>query len=290
MKSNSQTGLPHIGFHASIAGGFSNAIAEAIAFGCEVIQIFTKSNRQWNASALNKEDLLKYHQARNASGLSLVFGHSGYLINLASDSPEVLQKSRESLLLELERSEALQLPFLVLHPGAAKSRGEKEALDMVLDSLEWVFARTTSPTRVALEVTAGAGTVLGSKIEQLAYLLDNSPSSQRLSVCLDTCHLFASGYDIRTPEGIDSFLKQFKKLISWERVDAVHLNDSVSGLSSRKDRHAVLGEGDIGWGCFKTLMRHPDFQKKPLCLETPPGGEGRPNDVMTLKKLKAARA
>jgi deoxyribonuclease-4 len=155
--------------------------------------------------------------------------------------------------------------------------------------LEWVFARTESPTRVALEATAGAGTVLGSKIEQLAYLLDNSPSSKRLSVCLDTCHLFASGYDLRSPDGIEKFLRLFKKLIDWGRVDAVHMNDSMFGLGARKDRHAPVGEGEIGWECFKTIMRHPDFASKPLCLETPSGGEGRPNDIVALRKLKVAR-
>jgi deoxyribonuclease-4 len=144
-KTRQNTMTHRVGFHASIAGGFSNAIAEAEAFGCEIIQIFTKGNRQWGASAIDASDLKNYHAARRSSELSMVFGHSGYLINLASDNPEVLQKSRESLLLELERSASLELPFLVLHPGAAKSRGEQEALDMVIESLEWVFARTESP-------------------------------------------------------------------------------------------------------------------------------------------------
>jgi deoxyribonuclease-4 len=278
-----------VGFHASITGGFSHAIAEGEAFGCEVIQIFTKSNRQWHASPIDPKELERYHAAREKSLISTIFGHSGYLINPAADNPDVLQKSRDSLLLELNRSAQLKLPFLVLHPGAAKSQSEEAALKAVIESLEWVFARTDSPTKIALEVTAGSGTVLGSKLEQIAWLLDNAPSTDRLAVCLDTCHLFASGYDFRTAADIEKFLKTFKKLIPWKRVAAVHMNDSQGDLGCRKDRHETLGNGRIGWECFQTIMRHPDFAELPLCMEIPPGGEGRPNDVVALKKLKAAR-
>jgi len=277
-----------VGFHATTAGGLHNAIIEGDKFGCEVVQIFTKNNLQWSAKPLSEVELKRYHDARASSKIESVFGHTGYLINLAATNPETLQKSRESLLLELERSQQLGLPFLVLHPGAAKERTPEEGLKMVIESLEWVFERTKSKTLVALEATAGAGTILGSTIEQLAYLLDNSPSSSRLAICLDTCHLFASGYDLRTQTDLEKFLKAFKKLIDWKRVVCVHINDSVGDLGSKLDRHAVLGEGKIGWELFERLMRHPDFAEIPLCMEIPPGEE-RINDERMLKKLKAAR-
>ena len=277
-----------VGFHATTAGGHYKGIEEGDAFGCEVIQIFTKNNLQWDAKPIGKTELEQYREAKKNSPMTEIFGHSGYLINLAATNPETLKKSRESLALELERGAQLELPFLVLHPGAAKERTAKEGLNAVIESLEIVFAKTSSPTLVALEVTAGAGTILGSSIEQLAYLLDHTPNSKRLAICLDTCHLFASGYDLRTKAKVEEFLKNFKKLIPWKRVAAIHMNDSVGELGSRLDRHAPLGEGKIGWECFKTIMQHPDFAHLPLCMEIPPG-ENRINDVIALKKLKAAR-
>jgi deoxyribonuclease-4 len=277
-----------VGFHATTAGGHYKAIEEGDAFGCEVIQVFTKNNLQWNAKPFSKTELEKYREAKKKSPISCIFGHSGYLINLAATNPETLQKSRESLVLELERSAELELPYLVLHPGAAKERTAQEGLDLVVESLEWVFSKTSSPTLVALEVTAGAGTILGSTIEQLAYLIDKTPSGKRLAICLDTCHLFASGYDLRTKKDVEDFIKKFKKLIDWKRVAAIHMNDSVGELGSKLDRHAPLGEGKIGWECFQTIMQHPDFAHLPLCMEIPPGDD-RINDVVALKKLKALR-
>lgn len=287
----SETKVQHhrVGFHATTAGGHYKAIEEGNAFGCEIIQLFTKSNLQWGAKPIPAADLKRYKEAKKESPITSIFGHSGYLINLAATNPDTLQKSRESLVLELERSAELELPFLVLHPGAARGRSEKDALDLVIESLEWVFTKTSSPTLVALECTAGSGTVLGSTIEQLAYLIDHTPTSKRLAICLDTCHLFASGYDLRTAADMAVFLKKFKKLIDWKRVAAIHMNDSLGELGSKKDRHAPLGEGKIGWECFRNIMQHKDFAHLPLCMEIPPGDE-RINDVKCLKKLKAARA
>ena len=278
-----------VGFHGSVSGGYHCAINQGDAFGCEVLQIFTKNNLRWDAKPFTKTELEAYHSARKNSAISLVFGHSGYLINLAATNPQTLQKSRESLLLELDRSAQLGLPFLVLHPGAAKERTVRDGLSMIIESLEWVFARTDSPTRVALEATAGAGTVLGSKIEELATLINETPSSSRLAVCLDTCHLFASGYDLRTAADVHGFVKAFKQQIDWTRVVCLHMNDSVGGLGSHLDRHAILGEGQIGWECFQTIINSPDFADIPLCLETPPGVD-RINDARTLAKLKTLRS
>jgi deoxyribonuclease IV len=277
-----------VGFHASTAGGVAAAVKEGDAFGCEVIQIFTKNNLRWFGKPFSEGELAAFAQARAASPMTEIWGHSGYLINLAAVNPETLEKSRQSLLHELDRSAQLGLPFLVLHPGAAKGRSVEEGLDLVLESLAWVFERTSSPTKIALEATAGAGTVLGRTTEELAYLLDRSPSSSRLAVCLDTCHLFASGYDLRGALGVQNYVKGFKKLIDWQRVVVVHMNDSVGGLGSHLDRHALLGEGQIGWETFEEILTNPDFAGLPLCLETPPG-EGRTNDVKTLARMMAIR-
>jgi deoxyribonuclease-4 len=277
-----------VGFHASAAGGLDKAIAEADAFGCEVAQIFCKNNLRWFGKPLTESELSLYAQLRVASGLSEVWCHSGYLINLAASNPETLEKSRQSLVHELDRCAQLGLPFLVLHPGAAGERTAEEGLNLILESLKWVFAHTDSPTKIALESTAGAGTVLGHTTEELAYLLDNSVESERLAICLDTCHLFASGYDLRTKKAVQTYVRNFKKLIDWGRVVCVHMNDSKTPFGSHKDRHELLGKGYIGWECFQTILQSPDFKKVPLCLETPPG-DNRENDAATLKRMKEAR-
>lgn len=277
-----------VGFHASAAGGLHKAIAEADAFECEVAQVFTKNNLQWNAKPFTEVALEKYHEAKAASALKHIFGHSGYLINLAATNPETLQKSRDSLIVELDRSQELGLPFLVLHPGAAKERTREEGLEKIIESLEWVFERTDSQTKIALESTAGAGTILGRTTEELAFLIDNTPSSERLAICLDTCHLFAAGYKLNTAAELEDYLSEFKKLIDWERVVCLHMNDSKGECGKNLDRHEILGDGQIGWELFATIMKHPDFANMPLCLETPPGDD-RCNDVETLKRLKATR-
>jgi len=277
-----------VGFHASAAGGLHKAIAEADAFECEVAQVFTKNNLQWNAKPFTQKALDAYHEAKAASPLKHIFGHSGYLINLAATNPQTLEKSRESLVVELDRSAQLGLPFLVLHPGAAKERTREEGLEKIIESLEWVFERTDSPTKVALESTAGAGTILGRSTEELAFLLDNTPSTDRLAICLDTCHLFAAGYALNSATDLEKYLSDFKKLIKWERVVCLHMNDSKGACGSNLDRHENLGDGQIGWDLFATIMQHSDFADIPLCLETPPGDD-RCNDVVTLKRLKEVR-
>jgi deoxyribonuclease IV len=278
-----------VGAHLSIAGGHHKALEQGVELGCEVVQIFTKNNMQWLAPPLAEKAIATYHRAREATDFARIFAHSGYLINLAATDPANLEKSRRSLLLELERCTQLELPFIVLHPGAHLGAGEESGLNLIGESLEWIFARYPGETRIALEVTAGQGTCLGARIEHLAYLFQNSAEPERLAVCLDTCHLFAAGYDIRTPEGIEGFITEFRRYLPWENVVAVHLNDSKGDLGSRLDRHQLLGEGKIGWTCFETILHHPAFAELPLCLETPKGKDNA-NDREMLRKMKEARA
>ena len=277
-----------VGVHVSIGGGHDKGIRQAVDLGCEVAQVFTKNNMQWFAPPLADSAVEVYRQAKEESGLASVFGHAGYLINLAATKPENLEKSRESLLRELVRADQLELPFLVLHPGAHLGAGEEAGLRLILQSLDWVFERHQGNCRIAMEATAGQGTCLGARIEHLATLLNECPNPERLAVCLDTCHLFAAGFDLRTRADIDRFIDDFTKLIPWEQVVCVHLNDSKGALGSRLDRHELLGEGKIGWGCFQEIVNHPAFADIPLCLETPKGKDNG-NDRTMLAKLKAAR-
>lgn len=277
-----------VGAHLSIAGGHHKALEQGEELGCEVVQIFTKNNMQWLAPPLKEEALETYRKVRARTGIDSVFGHSGYLINLAATNPANLEKSRQSLLLELERSTQLDLPFLVLHPGAHLGAGEEAGLDLIGQSLHWIFERYSGPTRIALEVTAGQGSCLGAKIEHLARLFETSREPERLAVCLDTCHLFAAGYDIRTAAGIDDFIAEFERHLPWDKIVCAHINDSKGELGSHLDRHELLGQGKIGWECFETILHHPAFADLPLCLETPKG-KNNVNDRETLAKLKAAR-
>lgn len=278
-----------VGAHVSIAGGHHKALELATDLGCEVVQIFTKNNMQWLAAPLEEKGIATYLEKREETGLRNVFAHAGYLINLAATNQGNLEKSRESLLLELTRCTQLELPFIVLHPGAHLGAGEEAGLNRILESLEWIFRSYTGATRIALEVTAGQGSCLGNRLEHLAYLLTNASEPDRLAVCLDTCHLFAAGFDIRTRGGIDAFIRQFKALIPWENVLCVHLNDSKGELGSRRDRHELLGQGKIGWECFQTILHHEAFANIPLCLETPKG-KNNINDRETLARLKEARS
>lgn len=277
-----------VGAHLSIAGGHHKALELAADLECEIVQIFTKNNMQWMAQPLGEMAIAAYKQTRKETGKTRVFAHAGYLINLAATNPDNLEKSRESLLLELVRCTQLELPFIVLHPGAHLGAGEEAGLNKILESLDWLFERYTGPTQIALEVTAGQGSCLGGRIEHLAYLIENFSAPERLAVCLDTCHLFSAGYDIRTRNGVEAFVAEFKKHLPWEKVVCVHLNDSKGALGSHLDRHELLGQGKIGWECFDTILHHKAFSKLPLCLETPKGKDNA-NDREMLKKLKAAR-
>ncbi len=277
-----------VGAHLSIAGGHHNALAAGTELGCEVVQIFTKNNMQWLAPPLTEKAIFAYRSARDETDIDDVFGHSGYLINLAATNPDNLEKSRQSLLLELERSTQLELPFLVLHPGAHLGAGEEAGLDLIAESLGWIFQRYKGATRIALEFTAGQGSCLGARIEHLAYLFEKAREPERLAVCLDTCHLFAAGYDLRTAEDLENFITEFRRHLAWENIVCTHINDSKGDLGSRLDRHELLGKGKIGWTCFESILHHPAFAEIPLCLETPKGKDNV-NDRETLLKLKATR-
>jgi len=277
MKSSSSKAAAPllIGAHMSVAGGTALAIDRALSVGATAMQIFVKNNMQWFAAApFTPEELRAFHEHPRRNELRSVFGHSGYLINLAAVNPEFAEKSRLALAGELTRADQLGLPFLVLHPGAHMGAGEEAGLAKIAAGLDEVLQSLPDvKTRVALETTAGQGTSLGHTFEELAWLLAHCAQPERLCVCVDTAHLFAAGYDISTEAGARETFKRFDRIIGLERLVAVHCNDSKVGLGSRVDRHEHLGQGKIGLAPFRFLMRDRRFAAIPKVLETPKGKE-----------------
>lgn len=261
-----------IGAHTSAAGGVHNALLEGAKIGATTIQLFTANQRQWKGKPLDQAAIEKWHEALHTTGLKKIMSHDSYLINLGAPDPENLSKSRATFALEIERCVALDIDFLNFHPGAALTKDPQECLDTIVESLlGFVPLLDGHKTRLLLETTAGQGSAVGWKFEELAYVLERVKSKLKVGVCIDTCHIFVAGYDIRTPEAWDATLKEFDKVIGFEHLYAFHLNDSVKGLGSRVDRHAPLGKGLIGLEAFRFLMQDPRTRELPKYLETPDG-------------------
>jgi deoxyribonuclease-4 len=259
-----------LGAHMSIAGGAFNAFIAGEALGCTTIQIFTKSSNQWKAKKLSDEELEKYHDEQKRTGINPVIAHDSYLINLGSPDDALVLKSREAFLHELERCELLKIPYLVTHPGGHMGQGEDWGLKRIAESLDWVHERSDGfSVQVALEVTAGQGTSLGYKFEHLVGIMEHSKNPDRIKVCIDTCHLFAAGYDISTEAGYQKTISEFDRIIGLKRLVAIHLNDSKKPLGSRVDRHENIGQGAIGEKAFGFVVRDKRFAKIPKLLETP---------------------
>jgi deoxyribonuclease-4 len=273
-----------IGAHMSIAGGFFNSLYSGKELGCTTIQIFTKSANQWKAKELTSEDIEKFKQAQKETEIKPVVGHDSYLINIASNDKELLQKSREALLLELARSEKLGLPFLVMHPGS--NPDEKEGIKRIAESLSWVHSKSKNyKTLICLETTAGQGNTLGHRFDQLAEVIDSTEESKRVGVCYDTAHTFAAGYDIRDKKTYDETFKQFDKIIGLNRLRVMHLNDSKKDLGTRIDRHEHIGKGFIGLDAFRFILNDERFENIPKILETPKEEDWDKKNLNTLRKL-----
>ncbi|MDB6155100.1 MAG: apurinic endonuclease Apn1, partial [Chthoniobacteraceae bacterium] len=244
---------PLLGAHVSTAGGMDKAITRAREIGANAMQIFVKNNMQWFAAApLGEGDIRAFHEHSERGEIHSVFGHSGYMINLAAANPEFLEKSRRALAEELLRADQLRLPFLVLHPGAHLGAGVEAGLEKVVESLDAVASLIPQVSaKVALETTAGQGTCLGCEFEQLAFILNHVREPERLCVCIDTAHLFASGYDIATEAGAKAVFARFDRIVGLRHLAALHLNDSKTALGSRVDRHEHIGQGKIGIDAFR---------------------------------------
>ena len=257
-----------LGAHMSIAGGPSKALERGQSIGCTAIQIFVKNNMQWFAKPFAETELAAFRAFPERP--KVVFGHTSYLINLAANNDEFLQKSRQALKAELERADQLGLPFLVLHPGSHLGAGIDAGIRLVAQSLDAVFAQLPkAQCKVALEITAGQGSGLGHTFNQLARIIGSCRYPKRLQVCLDTAHLFAAGYDISSARGFWRTFEEFERELGMDRLSAWHLNDSKAALGSRVDRHDHIGKGKIGIVPFQEIIRSPKFAHLPKVLETP---------------------
>jgi deoxyribonuclease-4 len=272
----------------SIAGGLHRAIERARSIECTAAQIFVKNNMQWFARPLERKEISAFlHHAQRAE-LQFAFAHANYLINLATTNPQFHANSLRALSEELVRADQLELPFLVLHPGAHLGAGDEAGLAKIVEAIDHVFAALPkkTKTRLALETTAGQGSCLGHRFEHLAYIIANVREPERLCVCLDTAHVFAAGYELATEKLTKRMFAEFDRIIGLERLAALHLNDSKTARGSRVDRHEHIGKGRIGLEAFRFIMRDRRFRRIPKVLETPKGKELK-EDVENMRTLRS---
>ena len=253
----------------SISGGMYRAFERAALTGCTTMQVFTKNNNRWEARPYTPGDIEQYRLARAGSPVAPVLAHAAYLINLCAVDGEVLRKSRTALRDELGRCEALGISGLILHPGSHVGAGEKDGIKRIAESLNLAHADTPGyRTRSILETTAGQGSAIGYRFEQLGGIIDLVDEKDRVGVCFDTCHVFAAGYDISTEGGWEETIGAFDDVIGLRRLSAIHVNDSRKERGSRVDRHDHIGKGKIGLPGFRMLMNDPRMENVPKILET----------------------
>jgi len=276
-----------LGAHFSIAGGLENALREAAGYNCAACQIFTKNANAWRERAITQEEARLFSETRDAHGILYVAAHTSYLINLAAPESDISTKSRHALAREMERGAALGLSCVVLHPGAHKGSGEAEGVQRVSDAIASVLGdmKGAGP-RLLLETTAGQGTGLGHRFEQLADILDRVKRPGQVGICLDTSHIYAAGYDIRTPTAYRETMALFDEVIGLDRLKLLHLNDSKKELGTRVDRHAHIGRGCIGPDAFRLIMNDSRLMGIPKILETPKEKGGKDWDAINLKVLR----
>ena len=271
----------------SIAGGVDLAIDRGGQVGCDVIQIFTKSSRQWAAKPYLQEEIESFRRKQRESAVRTVIAHDSYLLNLGAPVESLRSKSVAAFIDELQRCEALGIPYLIAHPGAHVGSGEAAGIKTIARSLDEAHRATQGlSVKVTLEITAGQGSTLGHRFEQIRQIIDATQESDRLRVCFDTQHAFAAGYDLRTDAGYDRTFAEFDATIGLDRLAAFHLNDSKKELGCRVDRHEQIGKGQLGLDCFRRLMNDRRFWGRPMCLETPKS-EDCHEDVEALKLLRS---
>jgi deoxyribonuclease IV len=287
-KPRARSRRPLLGAHVSIAGGVSQAPGRGNQIGCECIQIFTKSSRQWAAKPYPAEEIEAFKQAREETGIQMVVAHDSYLVNLGAPGEELRKKSINAFIDELQRCEALEVPYLISHPGAHMGAGEAAGVKTIADSIDQAHKACRGyKVMITLEITAGQGSVLGSRFEQMARIFDAVKENERLRLCFDTEHAFAAGYDLRTKEGYEQAFTELNRHIGLKRLVAFHINDSMKPLNSHVDRHEHIGKGHLGLETFQRLVNDPRFAGIPMCLETEPGPDMKDIavDLRQLEKL-----
>lgn len=276
----------YLGAHVSIAGGWHNAPDRGVKVGCSVIQLFTQNTNQWKGKKVSDSDAALFRQKMADSGLKEVISHNIYLINLGAAPGDVRDKSMICFQEEMERCNRLGIDKIVMHPGSHIGEGEETGIKRIVEALDLLFeAASDFKGKILLETTAGQGTNLGYRFEQLQAIISGCSHGDRLAVCFDTCHTFASGYDFRTREGYDRVLADFDRIIGIDRLQAFHINDSKSALLSRVDRHEHIGQGTLGIEPFRFILNDPRLTKVPKILETPKG-DADEWDVKNLKTLR----
>ncbi len=265
--------MPFLGAHESVAGGLHKAFDRIEKVGGEALQIFTRNQRQWHHAPLSNDEIANFTKRWRQSGPIEVASHGSYLVNLASSKETLLKKSIDAFSIELDRCHRLQIPYAVLHPGSYGSETLEIGLDRFVKGLDKVFNKSISDTMVLIETTAGQGTSIGSRFEEIGYLLQQSKFGDRLGVCIDTCHIFAAGYDIRSAETYRRTMSEFDRHIGLDRVRFFHLNDSKKELGSCVDRHTHIGQGFIGTEGFANVLNDPTFKNHSMTLETPKGDD-----------------
>jgi len=274
-----------IGAHCSTAGGIHNALYAGRDIGCTTVQLFTSNQRQWKSRSLSQDDVEQFQKALHETGLSHISSHAGYLINLGAPDPEVHSKSHDALREEIIRCMQLGISYLNFHPGSAIDDPPEKCLEKVVKSLRLMkdLFETNCNLKLCIETMAGQGSQVGHTFEEIGYIVKNTKDEIPIGVCVDTCHIFAAGYDIRNMEHLARILKEFDKKIGLSYLETWHLNDSIKGLGSHVDRHEQLGDGELGLDCFRAIMRHPQLQKMPKYLETPGGPECWEKEIAMLK-------
>lgn len=278
-----------IGAHTSASGGAYKALLEGASIGATTIQLFTANQRRWTSSPISQKDMDLWHKTLKETELKKIMSHNSYLINLGSPGEEILLKSRQAMREEIERCLALKITYLNFHPGAALSKDPQQCLDKIIESLlEYQSLLEDTELRLLLETTAGQGSCQGHRFEQIAYIISKVEKKIPIGTCIDTCHIFAAGYDIRTAETYHATLNEFENVVGLQHLYAFHVNDSLKALGSRVDRHAPLGEGLIGMEAFKFMMTDPRTREIPMYLETPGGIEQWTKEIPILRTFAMA--
>ena len=277
-----------LGAHMSIAGGYHKSVEAAARCAMDCVQLFTKNNNQWKAKDISEAEAKAFRDSLANLKITHPIAHDSYLINLAAPDDELWRKSIDAFAIELRRADQLGIPYVVTHPGSYTSTSEAVGLKRIVAAIDEVHAQTEGVTaQCLLETTAGQGTNLGNKFEHLAEILAGVKHAERLGVCVDTCHIFAAGYPLATPEEYAETFEKLDRAVGLKLVRAFHLNDSKKGLGSRVDRHEHIGEGMLGLEPFRHLLNDPRFKQIPMYLETnKEERDGEEMDVVNLRTLR----
>ncbi len=276
-----------LGAHMSIAGGVDRSVLLGKKVGCDTIQIFTKSSNQWKAKPLSDAEIEKFKRNKTETGIDLVVAHDAYLINLGSPDDMLWQRSIEAFTVEMNRCHQLGIPYLITHPGSHMGAGEEAGMHRIAEAIDMIHERTTgNTTMIILETTAGQGTNLGHRFEQIASMRRLIRKKKSVGVCFDTCHVFAAGYELRDRKSFMGTFAAFDRIVGLEHLKLFHLNDSLKGCGSRVDRHQHIGKGEMGLEPFRMLLNDSELREIPMYLETPKGPDYA-EDIENLKILRS---